>query len=72
MGVTKIAIGLPTNRGLKPKTLSSLLKMVAHTPVDEVIISNEMKALLLRRTGIILLHKQYDVGAHTSSLRMTI
>ena len=35
---TKIAIGLPTNRGVKPQTVLSLLNMVAHTKVDYHII----------------------------------
>lgn len=36
-----IALLLPTNRGLKPKTLQSLLEMVAFTPVQTVLISTE-------------------------------
>ena len=36
-----IALLLPTNRGLKTKTLQSLLEMVALTPVETVIIGTE-------------------------------
>lgn len=35
---TKIAIALPTNRGLKPKTLQSLLELVAYKPYNYVIL----------------------------------
>ena len=38
---SNIALLLPTNRGLKPKTLQSLLEMVAHTTVKTVLISTE-------------------------------
>ena len=41
MGSTHIALLLPTNRGLKPKTLQSLLELVAHTPVQTVLVSSE-------------------------------
>jgi len=34
----KIAIGLPTNRGIKPKTAFSLMKMIAHSKYDYQII----------------------------------
>lgn len=37
----KLALLLPTNRGLKAKTLQSLLELVAHTPVQIVLISTE-------------------------------
>ncbi len=38
----KIAIGLPTNRGLKPKNLQSILDMVAYKEYDyEIIIAVE-------------------------------
>ena len=42
MGVTKIAICLPANMGVKPKTLQSLLEMVAFKSHDYVIlVANE-------------------------------
>lgn len=38
----KIAICLPTNRGLRPKTLESLLKLIAHSKLEyEVLISTK-------------------------------
>lgn len=41
MGV-KITIGLPTNRGLKPKCLLSLMEMVSHTEKDiDIVISTK-------------------------------
>lgn len=37
-GTPKIAIGLPTNRGLKPKCLQSLLEMLAYKAYDYHIV----------------------------------
>lgn len=42
MGNTKIGIALPTNRGLKPKCLQSVLEMLAYKPYDyEILVSTE-------------------------------
>lgn len=39
---TKIAIGLPTNRGLKPKCFQSLLELIAYKPYNyHIIVSTE-------------------------------
>lgn len=35
---TKITIALPTNRGIKPKTLQSLLELVAYKPLNYGIV----------------------------------
>lgn len=42
MDTTKIGIALPTNRGLKPKTLQSLLELIVYRPYAyEILISTE-------------------------------
>ena len=38
----KIGIGLPTNRGIKPKTLQSILELIAHNSYDySILVSTE-------------------------------
>ena len=50
----KIAIALPTNRGLKPKTLQSLLELVAYKPYNyEIIIGTEGFNTAENRTWLV-------------------
>jgi hypothetical protein len=45
---TKIAIALPTNRGLKPKTLQSLLELVAYKNYTyEIVPQPHLKEVVL-------------------------
>lgn len=51
---TKIAIALPTNRGLKPKTLQSLLELVAYKDYNyEIIIGTEGFNTAENRTWLV-------------------
>ena len=51
----KIAIGLPTNRGVKPRTAESLLQMVVHTKLDyHFIVSTKGYHTAENRTYIVV------------------
>lgn len=51
---TKIAIALPTNRGIKPKTLQSLLELVAYKNYNyEIIIGTEGFNTAENRTWLV-------------------
>jgi GT2 family glycosyltransferase len=51
---TKIAIALPTNRGLKPKTLQSLMELVAYKPYSyEILVATEGFNTAENRTWLV-------------------
>lgn len=56
----KIAIGMACNRGIQPKTVTSLLELVAHSQVDFFVIAEEGYTISENRAYCVAQARQND------------